>query len=145
MKKVIITICGAVALGSIFAFFYFKNTKDNIVDAFYVENEALAFQVGVYRSYENALKDSKNYPSGTIVNDGEFYRVYIAIANQEVGLNLQKYYDEKGIKYYVKKIVIPNNFLNDFNNYQKVLLSTNDYDAINKKVLEEYNSSLYGT
>lgn len=138
-----ITIVSAILVGGIFALFYFKNTKDTIVDALYIENEANAFQVGVYQQYENAIKEAEKYPSGTIIQDGEFYRVYIAIANKEVTSILKEYYDHQGVLYYVRQISVPDSFLSDFSHYQEILANTKEYDTINKKILEEYNESRY--
>lgn len=143
MKKVVITIISAVLVGGIFALFYFKGTKDSIVDALYIENEASAFQVGVYQKYDNAKKEAEKYPSGTIIQDGEFYRVYIAIANKEVSSILEDYYDSQGIIYYVRQISIPDSFLNDFSHYQEILANSKEYDSINQKILKEYNESRY--
>ena len=143
MKKVVITIVSAILVGGVFALFYFKNTKDTIVDALYIENEASAFQVGVYQKYDNAVKEAEKYPSGTIIQDGEFYRVYIAIANKEVTAILKEYYDSQGILYYVRQISIPDNFFSDFSHYQEILATTKEYDTVNQKVLKEYNESRY--
>lgn len=145
MKKVIITIVSALLVGSIFGVLYFKNTKDNIADALSLDNEAIAFQVGVYRNLDNAKKEATKYSSGTIIVDGEFYRVFIAIASsQEIVDKLKEYYDSKKINYYLKNITISDEFMPQFSNYQEVLSKTSSYDEVNKNMLKEYSEAING-
>lgn len=145
MKKVIITVVSALLVGTIFGILYFKNTKESIADALSLDNEAIAFQVGVYRNLENANKEASKYPSGTIIIDGEFYRIFIAISsNEQVTTKLKNYYDSKKIHYYLKSIVIPDDFMSTFSNYQEVLLKTTSYDEINSKMMKEYSESING-
>ncbi len=139
MKKVIITVVSALLVGSIFGILYFKNTKNNIAEALSLDNEAIAFQVGVFRKLENAENEVTKYPSGTIIADGEFYRIFIAISNNQETVNkLKEYYDSKKINYYLKNITIPDEFMSTFTNYQEVLLKTSSYDEVNKNMLKEY-------
>lgn len=145
MKKVIITVVSALLVGTIFGILYFKNTKDNIAEALSLDNEAIAFQVGVFRKLENAQKEAVKYSSGTIIADGEFYRIFIAISNnQEIVNKLKEYYDSKKINYYLKNITIPDEFMSTFTNYQEVLLKTTSYDEVNKNLLKEYNEVING-
>ena len=145
MKKVIITVVSALLVGTVFGILYFKNTKDNIADALSLDNEAIAFQVGVFRKLENAQKEAVKYSSGTIIADGEFYRIFIAISNnQEIVNKLKEYYDSKKINYYLKNITIPDEFMSTFTNYQEVLLKTTSYDEVNKNLLKEYNEVING-
>lgn len=145
MKKVLLTLCGSILLGCIFGFMYFKNTEENIVDALFIDNQVSAFQVGVYKSYSNALEESKKYESATVINDGDFYRVFIAMANdKDLIMKLESYYKSNNIYYYLKNIVLPDEFLTSFENYQKVLLSTDNIDIVNKNLLKEYSDSING-
>lgn len=145
MKKIIITIVSALLVGSVFGILYFKNTKDNIAEALSLDNEAIAFQVGVYKELENAKKEVAKYSSGTIIPDGEFYRIYIAISNNKETINkLKEYYDSKKINYYLKNITIPEDFMSIFTNYQEVLLKTSSYDEVNKNLLKEYSEVING-
>lgn len=145
MKKVIITVVSALLVGTVFGILYFKNTKDNIADALSLDNEAIAFQVGVFRKLENAQKEAVKYSSGAIIADGEFYRIFIAISNnQEIVNKLKENYDSKKINYYLKNITIPDEFMSTFTNYQEVLLKTTSYDEVNKNLLKEYNEVING-
>lgn len=145
MKKVIITVVFALLVGTVFGILYFKNTKDNIADALSLDNEAIAFQVGVFRKLENASQEATKYSSGTIIADGEFYRIFIAISNNQETINkLKEYYDSKKINYYLKNITIPDDFMSTFTNYQEVLLKTTSYDEVNKNLLKEYNEVING-
>ncbi len=145
MKKVIITVVFALLVGTVFGILYFKNTKDNIADALSLDNEAIAFQVGVFRKLENAQNEVVKYSSGTIIADGEFYRIFIAISNDQETVNkLKEYYDSKKINYYLKNITIPDEFMPTFTNYQEVLLKTTSYDEVNKNLLKEYREVING-
>lgn len=145
MKKIIITVVAGLLVGVAFGLLYFKNTKENIADAMSIDNEAVAFQVGVYKSQENAQKEVKKYPSGVIIIDGEFYRIFIALSNnKEVISKLKTYYDTKKINYYLKNIVIKDEFVSAFNSYQEVLLKTTSYDEVNSSLMKEYKEIING-
>lgn len=145
MKKIIITVVSALLVGILFGVLYFKNTKENIAAALSLDNEAVAFQVGVYKDIENAKKEVKKYPSGVIIIDGEFYRIFIAISNNSEVINkLKTYYNSKKINYYLKNIVIKDEFVEAFNSYQEVLLKTSSYDEVNSSLMKEYSEEING-
>lgn len=145
MKKIIITVVSALLVGVLFGVLYFKNTKENIAEALSLDNEAIAFQVGVYKDIENAKKEVKKYPSGVIIIDREFYRIFIAISNNSEVINkLKTYYDSKKINYYLKNIVIKDEFVESFNSYQEVLLKTSSYDEVNSSLMKEYSEEING-
>lgn len=145
MKKYILTIVMAILVGVIFGLWYFKDVKEEVASALSISSTANAFQVGVYQNYDNAVKEQAKYDYATIIPDGEFYRVYIGLSKEGIETELLKeYFDNKGYYYYIKKVVIPDSFIDSFKNYQEVLMNTDEIDLMNKKILEEYSKSLNG-
>ncbi|MGM9834178.1 MAG: hypothetical protein ACI31M_00135 [Bacilli bacterium] len=145
MKKYILTIVMAILVGVVFGLWYFKDVKEEVASALSISSTANAFQVGVYQKYENAVKEKEKYDYAIIIPDGEFFRVYIGLSKEgEATEFLKNYFDSKGYLYYLKQIVIPDAFSDDFNNYQEVLMNAEEIDLMNKKILEEYSKSLNG-
>jgi len=143
MKKIFISILLALSIGFIFGFFFLKkfNINNNVV------NESLssvyAFQLGVYKNYNNALNVS-NLNNGIIVNDNATYYVYSAILNDaEIIDNLKKLYDNEGINYYVKELKVSNTSLEIINNYEILLRSSNTdkYSLILKELMKELSKN----
>ena len=106
--------------------------------------KANAFQVGVFTSYDNALKvaDRNN---GIVVSDDDLYRVYVAIStNSEVIRKLEDYYDSIGLRYYLKEIDVSKTFSKNVTVYEEMILksSVDTYTTINLDVLHEYQENL---
>ena len=143
MKKTLITVGIALLIGSFFGYFMFDNLNETIDSAFYSYEELTFFQTGVFTRKENALEASKKYNSSTIVQDGDIYRVYIAILNNEENIKTMKeYFDSKSIKYYLKKEnVRKENYIEEIKKYERLLLQSEEkdtFDAINKQILKTY-------
>lgn len=143
MKKTIITLIISLIVGIIFGFYYFNNTKDNIVNALSKNNEVSAFQIGVYKNIDNAKKAiNNNY--GIIINDNDLYRVYIAILNDEENIiKLRNYYNLKHIYYYEKKIIVNDYFYNKLKEYEVLYKEASEQtiEDLNKEILKEYEIS----
>jgi hypothetical protein len=66
---------------------------------------AKAFQIGVFSREENALRVAA-LNQGIVVPEGDLYRVYIAILNDEDAINyLSEYYGSVGINYFIREIL----------------------------------------
>ncbi len=142
MKKVGIAVLCALIVGTLFGVFFFHDVNRNIKEVIGAEAVVYAFQVGVYTNKDNAIKEAEKYESGRVVLDEELYRVYIAIVKSEEARDkLKKYYDEQKIEYYIKKINVGGDFLNQLNKYEDLLLASNRevYVYINKEILERYS------
>ena len=104
MKKNLTVFFIAILIGLSFAFYIFKGvdkTFAKIKDG----NEAYLYQVGVFKVYENALKERDKYISSIIVKDKDLYRVYIAIAlDNDVKKSYEEYFIKNNINVYAKKI-----------------------------------------
>lgn len=146
MKKILITILISISIGSIFAVVIYKKTNNKIEVAINNDNSITLFQVGVFKSEENAENFMKNYQSSLIIKDNEYYRVIIAILATQEAINLEKkYFDSLNIDYYLKKVVIGDNkFITKLKEYEKLIISSNSdtYNTVNNEILKLYESSL---
>ena len=144
MKKILITIIGALSIGGIFAIVIFKNIDRDVKMAIKTEDTITFFQVGVFKQEENALNFMKKYNSAIIIKDNEYFRVIIAIlTNEEAIIKEKAFFDSLGIEYYLKKENINNEeFIKKLKEYEELLISSSDetYNTINKKILKLYES-----
>ena len=144
MKKILITIIGALSIGGIFAIVIFKNIDKDVELAIKTEDVVTFFQVGVFKQEENALNFMKKYNSAIIIKDQDYFRVIIAILINNEAIEKEKaFFDSLGIEYYLKKENINNEkFINKLKEYEQLLISSSDetYNTINKKILKLYES-----
>ena len=142
MKKILVTILISVIVGASFAFVIYKNVNDEVSLAIKEENVVSFFQVGVFKSEENANAFMKNYSSSIVIKDNEYYRVIIAILESDTAISKEKeYFDFLGINYYEKKESINNKaFLNKLREYEELLIasSSDTYSTINSNILKLY-------
>lgn len=139
MKKMLIVVFLAILFGGVCSFMIFRTLvkADNAYEKF------VAFQIGVYTDYDNAVKvaDRNN---GIVVEDG-YFRVYVTfLRNEESILKMEKYFSEIGLNYYKKEILIDKKFGDDIYTYEDMILksSSDTFNTINKeilKVFEDYN------
>ena len=142
MKKIIITLLISLGVGCSFAFIIYKNIDKEVEVAINNDNIITFFQVGVFKNEGNATNFMQKFNSSIIIKDGDYYRLIIAILeNQESILKLQDYFESLGIEYYLKKENINNEkFLKKLREYEKLLLSSSSetYHTINKNILKLY-------
>lgn len=141
MKKKMIVIMLALVIGGSIAYFMFSRRyleeDKNVV-------KVSAFQVGVFTSYDNALKvaDRNN---GIVVTDNDVYRVYVSIlSSREAVDKMREYYDSIGLHYYLREIEVNDEFLNSIKNTEELLIMSNSdtYNIINLNVLNKYEEIL---
>ena len=131
----------ALVIGGSIAYFMFSRR--------YLEEDksvvkVSAFQVGVFTSYDNALKvaDRNN---GIVVSDNDVYRVYVSIlSSREAVDKMREYYDSIGLHYYLREIEVDDEFLNSIKNTEELLIMSNSdtYNIINLNVLNKYEEIL---
>ena len=135
MKRMLIVVFLAIIFGGICSFCIFRTLvkADNAYDEF------IAFQIGVYENYDNAIKvaDRNN---GIVVEDG-FFRVYVTVLKSEESvLKMEDYFNNIGLNYFKKEILIDKSFGDDIFTYEDMILksSTDTYNTINKEILKVY-------
>lgn len=133
MKSYIKVVAGALLIGAVLAFVFYRSVEEE-VQAFSSDAVTLyLFQVGVFKSYENATNFAGKFESKIVVVDNEYYRVFVGLTSQSNNKNkLMSYYDSKGINYYIKEYLIDKDFFAMLEEYEVVLENTSSSDAIDK-------------
>lgn len=146
MKKFLIVCISGVAVGSIFAYTLFSRVNNSFSEGGYTE-DVYAFQVGVYSVYNNALNASKKYNNSYIYQDENKYRVFLAIyKDQELVKDMRKYYEDKNVEVYLKKLDVKEDFLKELSSYEKILKKTSNNETLinaNKNILGAFEKSLW--
>ena len=112
------------------AFLFYKDIKKDVL-AITNENDIIyVFQIGVFKSLDNAENFLEEYPSGGIYKDNDLYRVIIGVtkSNRE---KLEKILNDKKQEYYVKELNANKDLLNELIQYDEVLKYSDKEEAIN--------------
>ncbi len=121
--------------------FYLKD-KFMIFDE---RNTVTAFQVGVFKSYENAKKTSENYPGSIAVFDGDYYRVYIGVAkDKDCEELLATYFLNQNINVYLKEIEVTQTFFQEINLVEKEI-DKNDmevFELMNQEMMKKLEGEI---
>ena len=137
MKTYIRVIIGAVIIGGVLAFIFYKDIKKDVMAISNNMELVNVFQLGVYKIKDNADKKQSEYNESIIIKKDDYYRVIASICySDDTCDNLKKYFDSIGIKYYIKKYKINSNFVKELKYYETVINngSTSAIDGINKKI-----------
>ena len=144
MKKTILTALFAFFLGITLSILTVYNLKDKLN----LTNQPFsvtAFQVGVYKSKENADKIKEQYPSSIVVQDEDYYRVYVGVsAGDDWTHSLEKYFLENNVNVYPKEIQVTNTFYEELNQY-KTLFSNSDasvYERLNGEIMKKIEGEI---
>lgn len=144
MKKTIISIFLAIIVGFTFGFFFLKKfNTETITEVSNIKSQVYAFQIGVYKNKDNALKEASTN-NGIVILDNDIYRVYTAILKDATLIdNLKSYYNSIGLNYYLKAINVSNKTSGIIDNYESLLKScdSSNYNLILDSMLKEIDSS----
>ena len=81
MKSYLKIIIGAVLIGGLFAYLFYRDINDSVVALTNKEYEISLFQLGVFKDYDNAINYQNNFGSTIIYEDNEgYFRVIGGIA-----------------------------------------------------------------
>ena len=142
MKKTMLSIGLAIILGSglsLFSLYYLSKEKTE------TQKEVTAFQIGVYQKRENAQKACESHLGSIIIEDQGVYRVYIAVAlGEEWQEQMEKYYESKQIDYVTKKVAVTNDFYEELNKFEQVLLKTKEkiYPQVNQELMQKLKGAV---
>lgn len=137
MKK-LYPIFLAIIIGCGLAFFIFRKVEKNTFES--EEGNAVAVQIGVFKTLENANKMKENY-GGVVFEDEGLYRVYYSILNRDENIEFIKdYLNKKGINYYLKDLNLNNDVIKESDEYETLMTKTNEESklSINEKLLNIY-------
>ena len=141
MKKNIFLVLFSIASGIIVTFFILN--KEQI----YSKEEYLvyAFQTGAYETRENAYKMVEKIPSGIIVPEDNYYKVYAAIFKDiDIVNKMVVYLENNNINVYLKTIQVNKDFYHNLENYEKIINSSDEasvYNKVNQSILNLYLES----
>ena len=147
MKKILITILLSALVGCTFGYLLFKSIDDSIGSFFYETKELTFFQAGVFTDEENATDYANSFKSSTVVKEGDFYRVYLAILSSPESIRVMKeYFEKNNIEYHLRKLDVRENlFTGELLKYENILMSSkmdSTLDAINQMILEKFEESI---
>ena len=144
MKKTILAIFLATIIGFTFGFFFLKKLNtETITEVSNIKSQVYAFQIGVYKNKDNALKEASTN-NGIVILDNDIYRVYTAILRDATLIdNLKNYYNSIGLNYYLKAINVSSKTSGIIDNYESLLKScdSSNYNLILDSMLKEIDSS----
>ena len=144
MKKTILAILLATIIGFTFGFFFLKKLNtETITEVSNIKSQVYAFQIGVYKNKDNALKEASTN-NGIVILDNDIYRVYTAILKDATLIdNLKNYYNSIGLNYYLKAINVSSKTSGIIDNYESLLKScdSSNYNLILDSMLKEIDSS----
>ena len=132
MKTYLKVVIGAVIIGGVFAYFFYKDISEEVIALTNKNYEVNLFQVGVFKNRDNALNYQDNFASSIIYEDGDYYRVLVGIAyHEENKVKLEAFLTNKGVDYYIKKVKMNEEFIRSLENYETVMLKTDKEEVIN--------------
>lgn len=138
MKKYLKILGVSILIGGVFAYFFYKDINEEVKAIVKKEEILTLFQVGVFKSMENANKYANMYSSSYIYNDNDYYRVFIAACNNvEVCTKLENMYKAQEVEYYLKEVRVGKSLIEKINNYEKVILKSDK-----KAIIENINNSI---
>ena len=144
MKKTIIMIILAIGVGFTFGFLFLKKfNTESITEVSNIKSQVYAFQIGVYKNKDNALKEA-NINKGIVILDNDIYRVYVALLKNQILINnLKIYYDSLGMNYYLKAINVSSKTNNIIDNYESLLnnCDSSNYSMVLDSMLKEIDSN----
>lgn len=132
MKKIIICLLFSATIGILLGLYSFRLfNKDISVTSI---NNVYAIQVGAFDEISNANKLASKY-GAIVVSESNKYRVYVAIVSDKLN-EVEKYFDDLGIPYYVRGISVSNSFYEFLKECEKNI-DNNTEDTI-KDILKKY-------
>jgi len=136
MKKTFLTILIAFLLGAILSVFTVYSLKDQFL-LLSDKNIVTAFQIGVYKSKENADQKVSEYPGALSVKDGDYYRVYVGVARDKTWEELlEKHFLNQNMEVYPKEIEVTKTF------FQEIKLWESKITQEDSDILEKMNQEM---
>lgn len=123
----------SILIGSVLSLILLLDLKKRIDNSEVV----YVFQVGVFKTKENAIMYQKDFESSITYYDNEYYRVFIAVTNNiKVKEKLMNYFDKNNIKYFIKEYSFKKKIF-EFDKYNEILIKTDS-----SKVMYKVNSEM---
>ncbi len=136
MKKTMRTILASMITGAVLSgiTIYYLQEKFAVFDE---KNMVTAYQIGVYKSKENADQVSALYPGAISVLDGDYYRVYVGVAKDKTCETLlESYFLNQNMNVYPKSVEVTNQF------YKEISLYESNIDKENMQIFGKVNQEM---
>lgn len=143
MKKILIPLISAIAIGLILGLYVFSQYEKDLNTISQEDETIYILQAGVYSNEENVKKYTTKVNYYITHHDGNYYRVYVAIThNKDLVDRLEECFVSKGNDIYVREQKINNlEYLELLRQYDLLLQSSSGDDEllqIEKQVLSKY-------
>lgn len=132
MKTYIKIVIGAILIGSLFAFFFYKDINKEVSAVKNNDNKIYLYQVGVYKSLENAINKQLSYNKSVIYKDDDLYRVIIGVSTNKE--NFSKYLTSLGYTYYIKELISDASLIIELKKYESLINNQTDAKVIEKVI-----------
>ena len=103
--------------------------------------KVLAYQVGVYKEYENALTKAKSLKGSIILKKQDNYQVIAAISkNNSNTKKIEEMLNEENVSFYKKELSLNKDALEPLDYYELAMEQVENKDTLsllNQKLLEE--------
>ena len=138
MKKAIYIIIFMLSTIVFYYFIFISNNKINNKN----EYDVFALQAASFDNIDNASIYKANLPSSIIVKQNNLYNVYVGMYKDIDLVNkMIVYFEDNNINIYLKNIKVNKDLYNKLDNYEKILINSNDvrvYKNINQSILDMY-------
>lgn len=135
MKQNVKIIIFSCLIGATLAGIFFLGVKEKAEAK--TKPVLYAFQVGVFKSFDNANNLKNNYASAKVIKDQEYYRVFIGVTvnNKDILRNL---FETQGYNYYVKEMQISEELQESIIKYDEFFMQTSEVnrEEVLKNMLE---------
>lgn len=143
MKKLLIPLICAVAIGVLLGKYLFSQYENKVDTVFQNEEKIYVLQQGVYSNLDNVKKYTTKLDYYITHHDGNYYRVYAAVThNKDHVKRLEEYFVSKGNDIYVRELTTNNlEFLELIKQYDLLFASSSkdeELKQIQKQVLSKY-------
>lgn len=137
MKKYLFSIFVALVVGFFLSYFFINQYYDFDGVKVSLTGENLYFvQFGVFSSKESLEENTISIENYIYNIDQDMYYVFVGITkSEENAIKIQKHYEQMGYDTIIKNYQITNNtFLKELENYDSLLLSTEDDTVISSLI-----------
>jgi len=144
MKKTAISILIAFCLGASLSAWTIWKLKEKFSIGT-EEEKVTAFQVGVYKSLDNANSTKDQYPGAIVLKDGEYYRVFVGVAaSSNCEEALESYFLAKNVNVYPKELKVTTSYYQELSKYETLFLASDSsvYDRLNGEMLKKLEGEI---
>lgn len=132
MQKTFRIVLFSSLLGVTLAGLFFFNVKEKAEAK--QKNYLYAFQVGVFKTLDNANQFKTRFNGSIIVKDNDYYRIFVGITKNNKEL-LEKIFKDLEYDYYIKEVEVSEEVINNIIKYDEILKLSeeeNKLEIINK-------------